>query len=68
MNHFWLTKKTIIEALKLSEGLPQNTFIHIKAYSEGVDKDEKTVFEINVNGKKKTIKDNFNKLIIANAK
>ena len=67
-NNFWLTKRAVIEALKLSEGLPQTEFIRIHAYSEGIDKDEKTVFEISVRDKKKTVKDNFNKLIIENAK
>ena len=66
MNSFWLTKRAVIEALKLSEGLPQTAFIRFHVHTEGIDKDEKTVIEINVMGKKKTIKDNFNKLVIKN--
>jgi hypothetical protein len=68
MNSFWLTKRAVIEALKLSEGLPQTAFIHFHVHTEGIDKDEKTIVDINVRDKEKTVKDNFNKLIKANAK
>ena len=68
MNSFWLTKRAVMEALKLCEGLPQTEFVHFHVHTEGIDKDEKTVVEINVREKKKTIKDNYNKLIRENAK
>jgi len=68
MNSFWLTKRAIKEALKLSEDLPQTSFVHFHISSEGKDKDEKTVIEIVVRDRKKVVKDNFNKLIRENAK
>lgn len=62
MANFWLTKKMLLEALKMSEGMPQSTFICFYGSSEGQGEAEKTVMTISVGGKEKTLKENFNKL------
>lgn len=66
MTSFWLTKKMVLEALKMSEGLNQDTFIIFNGRSEIKNGVEQTVMEICVNGKKKTIKENFKKLELKN--
>ena len=66
MSSFWLTKKVLLEALKMSEGAPQSTMICFEGSSEGQGDAEKTVTKISVCGKTKTIKDNFQKLLLAN--
>ena len=66
MSSFWLTKKMLLEALKMSEGASQNTMICFHGKSEGRGDAEQTVIEINVCGKKKTIRENFKKLLLAN--
>ena len=67
MNNFWLTKKVLLEALKMTEGQPQTTWITFEGKSEVVDGKEYTVTTINACGKKKTIKEDFNKLQLANS-
>ena len=59
MTSFWLTKKTLLEALKMSEGLPQDTMIMFKGDSERKDNVTYTITEINVGTKKKTLKQVF---------
>jgi len=59
MTSFWLTKKTLLEALKMSEGLPQDTMIMFKGDSERKDDVTYTITEINVGTKKKTLKQVF---------
>ena len=48
MSSFWLTKKMLLEALKMSEGASQNTLICFHGKSEGRGDAEQTVIEINV--------------------
>ena len=66
MEQFWLTKKTLIEALKLSEGMPQTTMIQFKGSSEVKNGIEYTVVDINARGKKKVVKEPFQKLLLSN--
>ncbi len=66
MSSFWLTKKVLLEALKMSEGAPQSTMVCFNCHSEGQGDKEQTVVEINVCSKKKTIRENFQKLLLAN--
>lgn len=66
MSNFWLTKKMVLEALKLSEGEPQTTFIAFEGRSEIKNGIEQTVMTIHVGDKKKTIREDFNKLQLAN--
>ena len=67
MASFWLTKKMVLEALKMSEGLNQDTFIIFNGSSEIKNGVEQTVLEICVNGKKKTIREDFKKLELKNS-
>ena len=68
MESFWLTKKMLLEGLKMAESLPQDTMIHFNGSSEIIGDDEKTIMEITVpaNGKKKVVKESFHKLMLAN--
>ena len=66
MANYWITKRAALEALKLSEGLPQHTMINVECHSEVKDDKEYTVFTLSVNGKQKTIKDEFKKLLLKN--
>lgn len=68
MANVWLTKKMLLEGLKLAEGLPQDAFIYFNGSSEIIGDDEKTIMEITVpaNGKKKVVKESFHKLMLAN--
>lgn len=68
MANIWLTKKMLLEGLKLAEGLPQDTFVYFNGSSEIIDGDEKTIMEIIVptNGKKKVVKESFHKLMLSN--
>jgi hypothetical protein len=68
MANFWLTKKMVLEALKMSEGMSQDTFINFYGSSEVKDGKEFTCMEIQVNGKKKTFKAEFKKLLLRNEK
>lgn len=62
MAHFWLSKKSLIEALKMSEGRPDNACVAFEGSSEVKNGVEYTVIKINAFGKKKTVKQEFNKL------
>ena len=66
MADFWLTKRHLLEALKMTEGMPQNTFVQFFGRAEKKDNKEYTVITINVNGQKKTLKNDFDKLLISN--
>lgn len=66
MASFWLTKHALLEALKLSEGLPQNTMIDFNGSSEIKNGEEYTVIKISVNGKQKTVREEFHKLLLKN--
>lgn len=66
MASFWLTKRALLEALKLTEGLPQSTMISFTGSSEFKGDKEYTVTKIMVNGKEKTVKDDFQKLLLKN--
>ena len=59
MTSFWINKKTLLEALKMSEGLPQDTMIDFNCDSEKKDGVTYTITEINVGSKKKTLKQVF---------
>ena len=66
MAGFWLTKKALLEALKLTEGQPQTTWITFSGKSELINDKEYTITKINACGKEKTIKEDFKKLQLAN--
>ena len=66
MASFWLTKRALLEALKLTEGLPQHTMVSFTGSSETKNGKEYTVCKITANGKKKTVKDDFQKLLLKN--
>lgn len=66
MANFWLTKRALLEALKLSEGLPQDTMIDFNGCSEIKNDKEYTVTKISVNGKQKTVREEFKKLLLKN--
>ena len=68
MAHVWLTKKMLLEAIKMAEGLPQSTFVQFKGSSEIKGNTEQTIMEITVpaNRKEKTIREDFHKLMISN--
>ena len=66
MASFWLSKRTLIEALKLSEGEPHTTMVCFDGKSELKNGIEYTIVTNNINGKKKTVRENFNKLSLAN--
>ena len=59
MANFWLTKKMVLEALRMTEGQPQNTTILFKGDSESVNGKIYTIVEIMACGKKKTIREEF---------
>ena len=59
MASFWLSKKVLIEALKLTEGQPQTAWVAFDGKSEMIKGEEYTVVTINACGKKKTIKEKF---------
>ena len=65
MASFWLSKKMVLEALKLSEGMPQNTFITFNGDSERKGNKTYTIMEISVaGGKKKTVKEEFKPILL----
>ena len=66
MANFWLTKKMILEALAMSEGMPQSTMISFNGTSEHKGGKEYTCMEIRVGAKKKTLRSEFRKLLLAN--
>jgi hypothetical protein len=66
MASFWLTKRALLEALKLTEGLPQYTMVCFNGSSEVKGDKEYTVVKIDVNGKQKTVKEEFHKLLLKN--
>ena len=59
MSRFWLTKKVLLEALRMSEGAPQSTMICFEGSSEGQGDAEKTVTKISVCGKNKTLRNYY---------
>lgn len=62
MARFWLSKKMVLEALKLSEGEPQNAIIMFEGDSERKNGKDFTVMRISVVGKEKVVRDEFEKL------
>lgn len=66
MASFWLTKKALLEALKMTEGQPQTTWITFEGKTEVKDGKEYTVTNIVTCGKEKTIREDFNKIRLAN--
>lgn len=64
MAHFWLTKESVIEALKLSEGKPKNAYIEFESESKVINSVEYTVTTIRAFGKKRTVKQEFEKLYL----
>lgn len=66
MAAFWITKEMALEALKLTESMPNTTFIEIEGKSEVINGKEYTITTINVCGKKKILKREFKKLQLAN--
>ena len=67
MASFWLTKKVLLEALKMTEGAPQTTMVVFDGIAEkGKDGEEITKMVISACGKRKTIKEKFNKILLAN--
>lgn len=66
MARFWITKEMALEALKLTESMPNTTFIEIEGSSEIFHGKEYTVCTLIACGKKKTIKREFEKLQLAN--
>lgn len=66
MASFWLTKKVLLEALKMTEGAPQTTMIMFDGRSEVKNDVEQAVMCIDTCGRKKTIREDFNKLKLAN--
>ena len=63
MSSFWLSKKVLLEALKMVEGQPQTSWVSFEGKSEVKDGKEYTVTTISANGKKKTIKQEFDKIL-----
>lgn len=66
MANFWLSKKVLLEALKLTEGQPQTTWVTFEGKSEIVGGKEYTITTIKACGKKKTVREDFHKLCISN--
>lgn len=66
MASFWLTKKMVIEALKMVESQPQRTMICFEGDSEVVDDVHYTIMKISACGKKKTLRENFEKICLIN--
>jgi len=66
MASFWLSKKVLIEALKLTEGQPQTSWVTFECNSEVIEGKEYTVTTISACGKKKTIREDFQKLCLLN--
>jgi len=62
MASFWLSKKVLLEALKMVEGQPQTAWVSFEGKSEVKNGKEYTVTTISANGKKKAIKQEFNKI------
>ncbi len=67
MASFWLSKQMLLEALKLSESMPQTTMIMFEGSSEVNNGVEQTIMKISTCGRKKTIKEDFKKLSLANS-
>ena len=66
MASFWLSKKALLEALKMTEGQPQTTWVTFNGKSEVKDGKEYTITTINTCGKKKTIREDFKKICLSN--
>ena len=66
MGRFWLTKKALLEALRMTEGQPQTTWILFDGDSEVVNGKEYTITKISVGGKEKVLKQDFEKISLAN--
>lgn len=62
MASFWLTKRMVLEALKLSEGAPQSEIICFDGSSVVEKGVEYTIMNISTCGNKKRIKDTFKKV------
>lgn len=67
MANFWLSKKALLEALKLSEGAPQYTMVMFNGDSEIKDGVHYTITKIEVCGKKKTLRQNYTEMLKKNA-
>ena len=61
---FWVSKKNILNALKMSEGMPIDTHICFYGSSERVNGVTYTKMTIEVGGKKKTFKEKFKSEIL----
>ena len=59
MASFWLSKKNILEALKMSEGMPQSTKVFFHGDSEKNGDVVYTKITIEVGRKSKTFKEKF---------
>lgn len=66
MANFWLTKEMLEEALTLVADKPKSTMVYINGSSENKNNRVNTIMEFSSNGKKKTIKRDYNKIIEAN--
>lgn len=66
MESFWLTKEMLEEALTLVADKPKSTMVYINGSSENKNNRVNTVMNFSSNGKKKTIKRDYNKIIEAN--
>ena len=66
MASFWLTKEMLEEALTLVADKPKSTMVYINGSSENKNNRVNTVMNFSSNGKKKTIKRDYNKIIEAN--
>lgn len=66
MAGFWLTKKMLLEALKMVESRPQSTMVMFQGDSEVVGDKHYTIMEISACGKKKTLREDYNKICLIN--
>ena len=66
MGRFWLTKKALLEALRMTEGQPLTTWVSFDGDSEVVNDKEYTITKISVGGKEKVLKQDFGKLCLDN--
>lgn len=66
MGRFWLTKKVLLEALRMTEGQPQTTWVTFECDSERINGKDITITTINACGRKQTIKQDFEKISLAN--
>lgn len=64
MSRFWVSKKSLIEALKLCEGRPDNACVIFEGEGKVINGSEYTITKIEAFGKKKTVKQEFSKLYL----